>query len=154
VLAAGLGAVLAMVVGSGGAGAAGGPGGPGGPGGAAGSDASSASAIANVSIICLNSRGTRYIRKQVPVHCAHFGPGGSFAGGVNLKKLDWSKWTRVQGKAMGRECGFQLPCSSITARVSAYRVRRRCGVRVYTRLKSISGYGTTRVKLKGCPQQA
>jgi len=104
-----------------------------------------------VSIMCLNKAGTRYKRKVEPVHCAHFGPGGAFAGGVNLKRLDWRTWGGPRAKGTGRERGFHLPCAAKRAKARAYRIRTACGQRVYTRLKSVSGYGTTVVKLKRCP---
>jgi hypothetical protein len=108
----------------------------------------------DVSIICLNKAGTTYKRKVEPVHCAHFGPGGSFAGGVNLKKLDWRTWGGPRAKGTGRECGFHLPCAAVRAKARAFRIRTACGRRVYTRLKSVSSYGTTVVKLRRCPGQA
>jgi hypothetical protein len=108
----------------------------------------------DVSIICLNKAGSRYKRKVEPLHCAHYGRGGSFGGGVNLKRLEWRSWGGRLARGSGTECGFQLPCSEIDAKVTVYRKRRACGHRVYTRLKSVSGFGRTIVRLKRCPGPA
>lgn len=111
-------------------------------------------AAEDTSIMCLNKAGTRYKRKVEPVHCAHFGPGGSFGGGVNLKKLDWRSWGGRRARGSGRECGFHLPCSGIRTKVAAYRRRQGCGHRVYTRLRASSRFGITVVKLRRCPGRA
>ena len=42
-----------------------------------------------------------------PSHCAHYGPGGSFGGGVNLKKLEWRSWGGRRGE--GDRARVRLP---------------------------------------------
>jgi hypothetical protein len=98
-------------------------------------------------IHCLNSGGTRYVRRRRPTRCAHFGRGGTFGGGVNLKDIVWSSYTGRQARGTAIEQGFHLPYSNIPVRIRAYRVRTRRGRRVYTRLRAASSYGTTLVRL-------
>ena len=38
---------------------------------------------------CVNKGGTAYVFKKRPRACAVFGPGGTFGGGVDLKRLEW-----------------------------------------------------------------
>jgi hypothetical protein len=116
--------------------------------------AAPAGAQAKSSILCLNKAGTDYVRKVEPVHCAHFGPGGAFGGGVNLKRIHWKVWGGRAARGRGVECGFHLPCAGIKVRIRAYRRRVACGKRVYTRLKATSSRGTTIVKLARCPRPA
>ncbi len=114
--------------------------------------AAPAGAQAQTSILCLNKAGTEYVRKVEPVHCAHFGPGGAYGGGVNLKRIHWKSWGGVPARGGGIECGFRLPCANAKVRIRAYRPRVACGKRVYTRLKATSSDGTTVVKLARCPR--
>jgi hypothetical protein len=99
---------------------------------------------------CLNKAGDRYRAKVEPKRCAHFGRGGAFAGGINLRDLIWQNWGEALATATGVECGFHLPCEQITVRVQAFRVRKACGRRVYTRLKAVSEFGKTLVKTRAC----
>jgi hypothetical protein len=105
-------------------------------------------------IHCLNESGSRYVRKRKPARCAHYGRGGTFGGGVDLKNIRWSSYTGRQARGRATECGFRQRCSNIPVRVRAYRVREACGRRVYTRLRAISRYGTTVVRLARCPRAA
>lgn len=102
-------------------------------------------------LICLNRDGSRYRRKEQPKQCAIHGKGGVFAGGVNLKKLNWRGWGSSRAKATGIECGFRLPCQKIKAKVRVWRPRERCGKRVYTRFKARTKYGSSRADVHGCP---
>jgi hypothetical protein len=106
-----------------------------------------ASASARTYIHCLNSAGTKYLRHRKPKKCAHFGPGGINAGGVNLTNINWKSWTGSQAKGSATELGFHMPYSHIHATIRAYRVRVVHGRHVYTRLRSHSKYGTTTVRL-------
>jgi hypothetical protein len=99
---------------------------------------------------CLNKAGDRYRAKVEPKRCAHFGRGGAFAGGVNLKGLDWTNWGEALATATGIECGFHRPCEQIVVQVRAFRVRKACGRRVYTRLKAVSEFGKTLLKTRAC----
>jgi len=99
---------------------------------------------------CVNKAGDRYRAKVEPKRCAHFGRGGAFAGGVNLRDLIWQNWGEALATATGIECGFHLPCEQITAQVQAFRVRKACGRRIYTRLKAVSEFGKTLVKTRAC----
>jgi hypothetical protein len=99
---------------------------------------------------CLNKSGTKYRAKVEPKRCAHFGRGGAFAGGVELKNLVWTNWGEARTTAIGVECGFHLPCEKIAVQVQAFRVRKACGRRVYTRLKAVSEFGKTLVKTRAC----
>jgi hypothetical protein len=111
-------------------------------------------AARHTNILCLNSAGTRYFVRYRPRTCAHFGPGGAFAGGVNLKRIRWRSWNRASVTGRARECGFHLPCSNIRVRIRAYRRRHACGRLVYTRLSVRSSLGTTVVRLVRCPRPA
>ncbi len=118
-----------------------------------------ASAARPVSVLCLTTSGRATTPKVRPHRCAHFGPGGSFGGGVNLVSLRWSRWGSSTTSATGIERGFHLPFSNIAVRVSAYRRRNGCRwhghrLRVYTRLRTTSIYGTTLVRLGTCPGRA
>jgi hypothetical protein len=99
---------------------------------------------------CVNKAGDRYRAKVEPKRCAHFGRGGAFAGGVNLRDLIWQNWGEAIATATGVECGFHLPCEQITVQVQAFRVRKACGRRIYTRLKAVSEFGKTLVKTRAC----
>jgi len=118
-----------------------------------------ASAARPLSLLCLTTGGTATTPKVRPHRCAHFGPGGSFGGGVNLVSLHWSHWGSSTTSGTGIERGFHLPLSNIPVSVSAYRRRNGCRVRgrrlrVYTRLRTTSVYGTTLVRLGTCPARA
>lgn len=99
---------------------------------------------------CLNKPGTKYRAKSEPHRCAHFGRGGAFAGGVELQDLVWTNWGAALATAIGVECGFHLPCAKIAVQVQAFRVRKACGRRIYTRLKAVSEFGKTLVKTRAC----
>ncbi len=99
---------------------------------------------------CLNKAGSKYRAKTEPHRCAHFGRGGAFAGGVNLEDLVWQTWGEALATATGIECGFHLPCAKIAVQVQAFRVRKACGRRIYTRLKAVSEFGKTLVKTRAC----
>jgi hypothetical protein len=99
---------------------------------------------------CLNKPGTKYRAKTEPHRCAHFGRGGAFAGGVDLQSLVWQNWGHALTTAIGVECGFHLPCANVAVQVQAFRVRKACGRRVYTRLKAVSELGKTLIKTRAC----
>ena len=120
--------------------------------------ASVAAAARPVSALCLTVNGRATTPKVRPHRCAHFGPGGSFAGGVNLVSLQWKHWGSPLATGTGVERGFHLPFSNIPVTVKAYRRRTGCRVRgrrlrVYTRLQATSSYGTTVVRLGTCPRR-
>jgi len=100
---------------------------------------------------CTDRAGLNYFRRYRPRSCIHFGNNGSFAGGFYLARLHWRGWNRRTARATGIERGFHLPFLSIPARVKVYRVRLRCGKAVYTRAKATTRFGTSRVRLEGCP---
>jgi hypothetical protein len=99
---------------------------------------------------CLNKSTTKYRAKAEPHRCAHFGRGAAFAGGVNLEDLVWLNWGEALATATGTECGFHLPCAKIAVEVKAFRIRKACGRRIYTRLKAVSEFGKTLVKTQAC----
>ena len=103
---------------------------------------------------CLNESGSRYRLVFRPRSCAHFGPGGSFGGGVNLARLQWRGWGAPTARARGIEKGFHLPFSRIRVRVDAYRLRSCRRARAYTRLRATSRFGTTVVRMRACPGRA
>ncbi len=109
-----------------------------------------ASNASNTYVLCLNKAGSAYKPKVRPRHCAIYGRNGSFAGGVNLKKIRWHNWGHRRARAKAIECGFHLPCEHIRARVRVRRLRERCGREVYTRLKARTKYGSSRVDRPGC----
>jgi hypothetical protein len=112
-------------------------------------------AAGRAEIFCLSKGGDRTVRRVRPKKCTHFGPNGSFGGGVNLAKLRWQHWGSRKATARGIERGFHLPPSHIPVRVTAYRKRAGCdGSRAYTRLKAMSRYGTTRVRFGLCAEGA
>jgi len=113
-----------------------------------------AGAAKHTNILCLNKAGTEYVVKYRPKTCAVFGPGGAFAGGVNLKRIRWRSWNRPSVRGRARECGFHLPCENTKVRIRAYRRRHACGRVVFTRLKATSALGTTIVRLRRCPGDA
>jgi hypothetical protein len=103
-------------------------------------------------LLCATRDGTRYVRRKKPKRCTIFGPGGTFGGGVNLRKLrPWHGWGKGQARARGIERGFHLPPQHIKVKVRAWRPRMRCGHRVYTRFKVKSRFGTSRPKPAPCP---
>jgi hypothetical protein len=113
-----------------------------------------ADASAFTYINCLNREGTRYVRKRKPARCAHFGPGGSFGGGVNLRGIQWSSYTGSEARGTATECGFHQGCANTRVTIRAYRVRVACRRHVYTRLRATSRFGTTTVRLARCPRRA
>ena len=98
-------------------------------------------------MFCGNKKGDLYVRKHKPGECVVFGRGGTSAGGVNLKRIKWSKYSGTEARGTALECGFQLPCSKIPVTVRAYRVRVAHGKHLYTRLRAHSKYGTTVARL-------
>jgi hypothetical protein len=120
--------------------------------GRAGRPASAAAKHTN--ILCLNEAGTRYVVRYRPRSCAHYGPHGAFAGGVNLKRIRWRSWNRPSVTGRARECGFHLPCENVKVRIRAYRRRHACRRIVFTRLRARSSFGTTTVRLARCPRAA
>ena len=123
-----------------------------GSGGSSGPPAAASTLVTR--IMCLNGDGDEYVPRRKPRTCAVLGSGGSFGGGVNLHRLRWRAWAEGTARARGREFGFHLPHSNIIVRVRAYRLRRACGRRVYTRLKATSRFGTTVVSVPRCPRPA
>jgi hypothetical protein len=120
--------------------------------------APAAAAARPVSVLCLTVSGRATTPKVRPHRCAHLGPGGSFGGGVNLVSLHWSHWGSPAASGAGIERGFHLPFSNVPVTVTAYRRRNGCRVRgrrlrVYTRLRATSAYGTTLVRLGTCPRR-
>jgi hypothetical protein len=111
-------------------------------------------AAKHTNILCLDKAGAKYVVRYRPRTCAHFGPGGAFAGGVFLKHIRWHSWNRSSVTGRARECGFHLPCENVKVKIRAYRRRHACGRIVYTRLKARSTFGTTVVRLKRCPGAA
>jgi hypothetical protein len=105
-------------------------------------------------IHCLSKSGSRYVSKRKPGRCAHFGPGGSFGGGVNLKNIDWTTYTGRRARGTATECGFHLPCENVPVTIRAYRVRTARGKRVYTRLRATGKHGTTVVRLATYPHSS
>jgi hypothetical protein len=65
-----------------------------------------------VRIPCLNSDGTKYVARFKPAQCAHLGRDGAFAGGVDLRTLQWSDWGRKVAHGTGVECGFRADCGA------------------------------------------
>lgn len=105
------------------------------------------------SLQCADRHGSRYLFEYRPTTCVHFGPGGDFAGGVNLTHLRWRSWGRPLVRARGIEEGFHLPAEHIRVTVVAYRLRRCGRIRSYTRLRSTSRYGRLLVRLGACRGQ-
>ena len=99
---------------------------------------------------CADKSGTVYKARVSPKRCAHFGPSGEFAGGVNLRRLVWQEWGESKAHGAGLECGFDAGCANLPATVLAYRIRNRCGRPVYTRLRARTGTETTTIKTSGC----
>lgn len=101
-------------------------------------------------IRCLDDSGRSHVRKSQPRHCALFGPGGAFAGGVNLAQLNWKGWGKSRATAKGIEKGFHLPASHIQVDVVAFE-RVRCGdVFRYAKLRATSRHGTTTATAPTC----
>ena len=101
-------------------------------------------------IQCLDESGRSHVPKKHPRRCALFGPGGAFAGGVNLAKLEWHRWGKARARAEGIEKGFHLPPSHIPVQVVALE-RFSCGsVFHYGKLRVTSRYGTTTVAVPTC----
>jgi hypothetical protein len=99
---------------------------------------------------CLNKSGSLYKGRISPKQCAHFGPGGTFALGVDLERLVWDDWGKSKVQGAGVECSFDAECSAIPVSVFAFRIRERCGRPVYTRLSARSSFGRTVVRTQGC----
>ena len=99
---------------------------------------------------CVNKAGTKYRARVAPKTCSHFGPKGALAGGVDLHKLVWDGWGDGKIHGAGNECDFDADCAPVPVSVFAYRIRKRCGRLVYTRLSARSSFGTAVVKTRGC----
>jgi hypothetical protein len=99
---------------------------------------------------CLNKAGDKYRAQVAPSRCAHFGPNGTFGGGVDLKGVEWDDWGGKTASGRGTECGFDIDCTDIAVDLAAYRVRKRCGRPIYTRLRATSNIGTTVVRTRAC----
>ncbi len=103
-------------------------------------------------IPCLDARGARTLLKRHPTACAVFGPGGSFAQGVNLAGLRWRHWGGRRPTATGYSLGFHQPFAHQRVSVRVYaRSKLSCGV-LYQLLSVRAGHGRARViTLPGCP---
>ncbi len=103
-------------------------------------------------IYCLDARGAHVVLKRHPKACAVFGPGGSFAQGVNLAGLRWRHWGGRRPTATGFSLGFHQPFAHQRVSVRVYaRSGLRCGV-LYQLLSVRTGHGPARVvTLPGCP---
>lgn len=99
---------------------------------------------------CANKSGDTYKARVAPKRCAHFGPNGEFAGGVNLRNLVWADWGESKVHGVGIECGFDADCAVIPATALIYRIRNRCGRPVYTRLRVRAGADTKTIRTEGC----
>lgn len=118
--------------------------------GAPGSGPRAESAAPRTLIACLNSTGTRYIRRYRPSGCVHYGAGGRFSGGVDLRRIHWTSYNGRIARGRATECGES--CAGPRVSVKAYRRVRACGRRVYTRLKASSNFGPpVVVRLRRCP---
>jgi hypothetical protein len=101
-------------------------------------------------IRCLDRSGRSHVAKSLPRRCTLFGPGGAFAGGVNLAQLNWHGWGQPRATAQGIEKGFHLPASHISVQVTAFE-RVGCGsVYRYAKLRATSRYGTTTATAPTC----
>jgi hypothetical protein len=117
-----------------------------------------AAAAAQTRIACLTKRGDRIVLLHLPRSCAHFGPGDTFGLGVNLVSLRWRGWGSANARASGIERGFHLPYPHIRAAVHVYRRRGSCRMHghrytVYTRLRAVTRYGSTTLRLETCPRR-
>ena len=114
--------------------------------------ASSPATVFFPQVPCLNKAGTEYKPRIEPKQCAHFGPDGEFAGGVDLEDLVWDEadWGDSKVYGAGNECGFKADCDPVPVSVFAYRIRNRCGQPIYTRMSARSSFGTTVVRTQGC----
>jgi hypothetical protein len=101
-------------------------------------------------IRCAKSPSGTVLRIR-PTTCTIFGPGGSFAGGVNLARLHWISWGSSTAVGSGIEQGFHLPLEHIKVTVTLSRIVSCGGKRFYTRAQVTSGYGTTVAHPIGCP---
>lgn len=102
-------------------------------------------------ILCGNGDGSAYRPKEKPRQCVVFGPGGGFAGGINLKKIHWASWGGKKAKGTMIECGFHLPCEDIEGKVRASKPEEHCGRVVYTKIKATTRYGKATPPLPVCP---
>jgi hypothetical protein len=101
-------------------------------------------------IRCLDGSGRSYVARKRPARCTLFGPGGAFAGGVNLAQLDWHRWGQPQATAQGIEKGFHLPASHIQVQVTAFKRVSCGGVYRYAKLRARSRYGTSTASAPTC----
>ena len=103
--------------------------------------------------MCTGSDGVSFVLRRAPTRCTLLPPNAAFADGANLASLRWRGWGRSSATATGVELGFHLPFSHIPVAVTAYRVRAdRCGrgVRLYTRVRTASRFGSGVVRLPAC----
>jgi hypothetical protein len=106
-------------------------------------------ATAQPLVRCARSPGGTLLLSR-PSACIIFGPGGSFAGGVNLDHLRWASWGGAVAVATGNERGFHLPLEHIEVSVTLSGARSCGGRRLYTRAQVTSGNGTTVAHPFGC----
>jgi hypothetical protein len=116
--------------------------------------AAHAQAAAPARIVCTSgSAADRFIPRRAPRRCTLLPRNASFAEGANLARLRWRGWGRRSATATGIERGFHLPFSHIPVAVTAFRLRAdRCGrrIRLYTRVRTSSRFGTGTVRLPAC----
>lgn len=107
-----------------------------------------------VRIVCTTGKaGDEFTPKRAPKRCTLLPRRASFAQGANLASLRWRSWGRSSATATGTELGFHLPYSHVPVSVTAFRLRMdRCGrsLRLYTRVRASSRFGTTLVRLPAC----
>ena len=112
--------------------------------------AASATGSSRVGIVCNDSTAKPVVRVK-PQKCTILPPRVAFAEGSNLSQLRWRTWGGTSAIGTGFERGFHLPLAHIPVAVVAYRVVKcESGVRLYTRLRVSSIYGTSNVRAQGC----
>ena len=109
-----------------------------------------AAGSSRVGVVCNDSTAKPVVR-VAPGKCMILPPRAAFAEGSNLSQLRWRTWGGTSAIGTGFERGFHLPLAHIPVAVVAYRVVKcESGVRLYTRLRVSSIYGTSNVRAQGC----
>jgi hypothetical protein len=112
--------------------------------------ATSATTLPRVGLVCNDSLAKPVIR-GAPWKCTILPPRAAFAEGANLIGLRWRTWGGSSATGTGFERGFHLPLTRTSVAVVVYRiVSCKSGVRLYTRLRVSSSYGTSNVRAQGC----
>jgi hypothetical protein len=110
------------------------------------------SARGSTTISCANTAWTYAIPRKRPSRCVVFRHNrGDHADDVDLRKIHWRHWGASKATAKATSVYLGMGHSVRTpARLTASRLRQKCGHRAYTRLRVYRNGTVTRLRPPAC----